>query len=71
MRGRRAGAGPALLRDGDVALVGHGRLERVLAARWLGLDPSAGRLLAHPRPGVLSALGAEHGQAVIRAWNLP
>jgi broad specificity phosphatase PhoE len=60
-----------LLSDGDVALVGHGHLQRVLTARWLGLDPSAGRLLRHPHPGTLSALGTEHEQAVISTWNLP
>ena len=31
-----------LLNDGDVALVAHGHLQRVLTARWLGLDPSDG-----------------------------
>ena len=56
--------------DGDVAVVGHGHLQRVLAARWLGLDPSAGRLLCHPRTGTLSALGYEHGRAVIATWNV-
>lgn len=60
-----------LLSDGDVALVGHGHLQRVLTARWLGLDPSADRLLRHPHPGTLSALGYEHEQTVISAWNLP
>jgi hypothetical protein len=39
-----------LLNDGDVALVAHGHLQRVLTARWLGLDPSAGRLSGHPHP---------------------
>lgn len=58
-----------LLNDGDVALVIHGHLQRVLTARWLGLDPSAGRLLGHPHPGTLSALGTEHGQVVISTWN--
>jgi broad specificity phosphatase PhoE len=48
-----------LLNDGDVALVAHGHLQRVLTVRWLGLDPSAGRLLRHPHPGTLSALGTE------------
>lgn len=60
-----------LLNDGDVALVGHGHLQRVLAARWLGLDPSAARLLRHPHPGTVSALGYEHEQPVISAWNVP
>jgi len=60
-----------LLGDGDVVLVGHGHLQRVLTARWLGREPSAGRLLRHPPPGTLSALGYEHEQAVISTWNLP
>ena len=60
-----------LLSDGDVALVAHGHLQRVLAARWLGLDPSAGRLFGHPLPGTLSILGTEHEQAVISTWNVP
>jgi broad specificity phosphatase PhoE len=60
-----------LLDGGDVALVGHGHLQRVLTARWLGLDPSAGQLLRHPHPGTLSALGYEHERPVISAWNLP
>jgi probable phosphoglycerate mutase len=60
-----------LLSDGDVALVAHGHLQRVLTARWLGLDPSAGRLFRHPHPGTLSVLGTEHEQAVISAWNIP
>jgi len=59
-----------LLTHGDVALVTHGHVQRVLTARWLGLDPSAGRLLRHPRPGSLSTLGTEHGQAVVSSWNL-
>lgn len=60
-----------LLRDGDVALVGHGHLQRVLTARWLGLDPSAGRLLFHPHPGTLSALSTEQEQPVVGTWNVP
>jgi broad specificity phosphatase PhoE len=59
-----------LLRDGDVAIVGHGHLQRVLAARWLGLDPAAGRMLSHPNPGTLSSLAYEHEQPVVSAWNV-
>jgi broad specificity phosphatase PhoE len=59
-----------LLRDGDVAIIGHGHLQRVLAARWLGLDPSAARMLSHPHTGTLSALAYEHGQPVVSAWNV-
>jgi probable phosphoglycerate mutase len=56
--------------EGDVALVGHGHLQRVLAARWLGLDPQAARLFSHPQPATVSTLGAEHGQPVISTWNV-
>ncbi len=56
--------------DGDVAFVAHGHLLRVLTARWLGLDPSAGRLFRHPHPGTLSILGIEHEQPVVSAWNV-
>ena len=59
-----------LLADGDVALVAHGHLLRVLTARWLGLEPGDGRLFMLGT-GTLSALGTEHGQPAIAAWNLP
>lgn len=59
-----------MLDDGDVALVAHGHLQRVLTARWLDLDPSAGRLLGHPLPGTLSVLGTEHEHAVIWSWGI-
>ncbi|MFB7918489.1 histidine phosphatase family protein [Streptomyces sp. NPDC056061] len=60
-----------LLADGDVAVVAHGHLARVLTVRWLGLDASAGRLLGHPHPGTLSFLAAEDEQPFIAAWNVP
>ncbi|MFF3918359.1 histidine phosphatase family protein [Streptomyces sp. NPDC001852] len=60
-----------LLHDGDVAVVAHGHLARVLTVRWLGLDASASRLLGHPHPGTLSCLAAEDGQPFISAWNVP
>ncbi|WP_433468356.1 histidine phosphatase family protein [Spirillospora sp. CA-128828] len=59
-----------LLADGDVALVAHGHVLRVLTARWLGLEPAQGRLFALGT-GTVSALGAEHQRPVISAWNVP
>lgn len=59
-----------LLADGDVALVAHGHLLRILTARWLGLEPASGRLFALGT-GTVSALGTEHGRPVITAWNVP
>jgi probable phosphoglycerate mutase len=59
-----------LLHEGDVALVAHGHLLRVLTARRLGLEPSAGRLFRLDT-GTLSFLGTEHEQPVISAWNVP
>lgn len=58
------------LADGDVALVAHGHVLRVLTARWLGLEPAQGRLFALDT-GTLSALGTEHDHPVITAWNVP
>ncbi|MFE7706308.1 histidine phosphatase family protein [Streptomyces sp. NPDC057486] len=60
-----------MLNDGDVAIVAHGHLQRVLTSRWLGLDPSASRLFGHPHPGTISILGLEHEQPVVLAWSLP
>jgi broad specificity phosphatase PhoE len=53
---------------GDVAVFAHGHLLRVLAARWLGVEPDAGRLLALD-PATISVLGFEHEWRVLRAWN--
>jgi broad specificity phosphatase PhoE len=59
-----------LLAEGDVALVAHGHLLRVLTARWLGLEPAAGRLFRLDT-GTISMLGTEHGQPVLQTWNVP
>ena len=59
-----------LLADGDVALVAHGHLLRVLTARWLGLEPGDGRLF-QLRTATLSTLGTEHEEPVITSWNVP
>jgi broad specificity phosphatase PhoE len=59
-----------LLADGDVALVAHGHVLRVLTARWLGLEPSGGRLFRLDT-GTISTLGFEHAEPVILTWNVP
>lgn len=60
----------SMLDDGDVAIVAHGHILRVLTARWLGLEPSAGRLFRLDT-GTVSRLGAEHDRPVISVWNSP
>jgi len=59
-----------LLAEGDVVLVSHGHFLRALAARWLRLEPSAGRLLRLDT-GTLSTLGTEHDHPVVLMWNAP
>jgi broad specificity phosphatase PhoE len=54
--------------DGDVAVFAHGHILRALAARWCGLDPTYGRVLALDT-SALSVLGYERETAVIRLWN--
>jgi broad specificity phosphatase PhoE len=54
--------------DGDAAVVGHGHMLRVLAARWLDLPPARGASLALST-GALSALGWERENAAIWLWN--
>lgn len=56
--------------DGDVLLFSSAHILRTIAARWLGLPPSAG---AHLVLGTasLSALGYDHdlSEPAIRLWN--
>jgi probable phosphoglycerate mutase len=67
---RVLGRAVPLLADGDVVLVAHGHLLRVLTARYLQLDPSDGRLFRLDT-GTLSTLYSEHGVPVIASWNVP
>jgi len=57
-----------LLPDGDVVLVAHGHVLRILTARWLGLDPADGRLFRLDT-GTVCTLGFEHDEPVILTWN--
>jgi broad specificity phosphatase PhoE len=54
----------------DVALFAHGHVLRVIAARWIGLGPEAGALLAL-NTATLSVLGYERETRVLRRWNAP
>jgi broad specificity phosphatase PhoE len=70
--GRRADLVIGRIRDEgrDAVLFSHGHFLRVLAARWCGLQASAGRVLALDTATV-SVLGHERETSVIRLWNAP
>jgi probable phosphoglycerate mutase len=53
---------------GDVALFAHGHLLRILATRWLGVNPTAAAQLALDTASV-SLLGLEPEWRSIRRWN--
>jgi len=59
-----------LLAGGNVALVAHGHVLRVLTACYLRQPPAEGRLFRLDT-GTVSTLGTEHTEPVISSWNVP
>ncbi|MBX6385567.1 MAG: histidine phosphatase family protein [Microbispora sp.] len=55
---------------GDVLVVAHAHVLRVLAARWLSLPAGHGRYLRLDT-GMYSVLGYEHDEPVLLRWNAP
>jgi len=55
--------------DGDVALICHGHMSRVLAARWVELPISAGGLLLMD-PAAVTVLGTYHDRPCIEHANV-
>jgi broad specificity phosphatase PhoE len=55
--------------EGTTLCVAHGHLLRVLAARWLGLPPVAGRLFALSA-GSICVLGWDYDWPAIERWNV-
>jgi probable phosphoglycerate mutase len=53
---------------GDAIAFAHGHILRVLAARWIGMEPAAGACFAL-NAGAVSALGFEHDNHVLDRWN--
>jgi probable phosphoglycerate mutase len=60
-----------LAADGDVLAFSSGHIIRMIAARWLGLPPAAGRFF-YCRPASVGVLGFEHetkDEPIIGLWN--
>ena len=62
--------GKARAVEGNVLVFSSGHILRMVGARWLGLEPGAGRYL-YLRTASLSALGYEHTRSkpVIQLWD--
>ena len=55
--------------EGDVALVAHGHVLRVLAARWLEAAGRVRRRACTSAPAAICVLGWERDVRVIDRWN--
>ena len=55
-------------REGPVLVVSHGHASRALAARWLGLPATEGRMFTLDTATV-SVLSWEHGFPTVARWN--
>ncbi|MDT8284546.1 MAG: histidine phosphatase family protein [Thermovirgaceae bacterium] len=58
------------LQDGNIVVFSHGHFLRVMASRWLGMDPSFGKFFPLGT-STLSVFDYEHEYPVIRTWNGP
>jgi probable phosphoglycerate mutase len=54
--------------EGDALAFAHGHLLRVLATRWLRMEPAAGARFGLA-PGTVSSLGCERETEVLTGWN--
>jgi probable phosphoglycerate mutase len=68
-RAEEALAGPSGDGGGDVLLVAHGHLLRVLATAWLGVDPRLGARF-ELGTAAICLLGYGHSLRTIEGWNL-
>jgi len=57
------------LPEGDVVLIGHGHMSRVLSARWIGLPASHGGKLAM-HPAAITVLGSYHDAPALEHVNV-
>ena len=57
------------LQSGPIVLFGHGHINRVIGARWLGLPTRDGGMFALGTAAPC-LLGAEHNRPVIVRWNM-
>jgi probable phosphoglycerate mutase len=64
-----ARVGPTLAAGGNVLVVAHGHLLRVLATAWIGADPRLGARLELGTAAVC-LLGTGHGLRTVQGWNL-
>ncbi len=59
----------SLLAGGDVVLIGHGHMSRVLTVRWVGLPVADGALVAMS-PAAVTVLGRYHGEPALEHVNV-